>query len=135
MTDVSTRSRAFLATALGAVALGVIVAGAGTIPEAADDGAPTAEHSTTTTVATTAEVATTSTAPPSTTTTTAPVPWGDLAGGPPRAAVTSTGVVLAVLRENADGTFVARTPCGGEATVTWHAAPGGPRRARSRTRR
>ncbi|MET0903007.1 MAG: N-acetylmuramoyl-L-alanine amidase [Acidimicrobiales bacterium] len=31
--------------------------------------------------------------------------------------VTPTGVVLAVLRENADGSFVARAPCGGEATV------------------
>jgi N-acetylmuramoyl-L-alanine amidase len=32
--------------------------------------------------------------------------------------VTPTGVVLAVLRENPDGTFVGRAPCGGEVTVT-----------------
>jgi N-acetylmuramoyl-L-alanine amidase len=32
--------------------------------------------------------------------------------------VTPTGVVLAVLAVNADGTFVARAPCGGEVTVT-----------------
>jgi len=32
--------------------------------------------------------------------------------------VTPGGVVLAVLRANADGTFVARSPCGAEVTVT-----------------
>ena len=114
----STRVRALLVIALVAVALGAIVAGARTLPEGADEVAPTTERVTTTTVTTTTTVATTSTtSPPSTTTTSAPLAWAELAVGPPRAVVTATGVVLAVLRENGDGTFVARTPCGGEATV------------------
>jgi N-acetylmuramoyl-L-alanine amidase len=46
-----------------------------------------------------------------------PVRWPALAGGAPGAVVTGGGIVLAVLRSNADGTFLVRAPCGGEATV------------------
>ena len=73
---------------------------------------PRHDHASTTTT-----VVTTTTASPSTTTTTVPVAWGALAAGPPRAVVDPHGCGLAVLRDNADGTFVARTPCGEEATV------------------
>jgi N-acetylmuramoyl-L-alanine amidase len=59
--------------------------------------------------------ATTTTAP--TTTTTVGPKWPGLASGSPGAVVTGSGVVLAILRTNADGSFVARAPCGGEVTV------------------
>ena len=99
--------RVLAAVALVVAALVAIVAGARTLPEPSQAAATTVP-STTTTVATT----TTTDRRPS-----RPLAWGALAGGPPRAVVTPTGVVLAVLRENADGSFVARAPCGGEATV------------------
>ena len=70
---------------------------------------------------TTTTVATTTTTPPSTTTT-VPLPrWPPSRPEPPRAVVTPTGVVLAVLRDNADGTYVVRAPCGDEVTVRGHA--------------
>jgi N-acetylmuramoyl-L-alanine amidase len=67
---------------------------------------------------TTSPVASTSTRPETTTTAPPPVPWAPVPDGPPRAVVTPTGVVLAVLAANPDGSFVARAPCGGEVTVT-----------------
>ena len=108
----ATRSRVLVGIALVAVAPLAIVAGARALPDPVDQAAPTTTQRSTTTT-----VATTTTVPPSTTTTVARPPWGRLADGPTRAVVTPKGVVLAVLRDNADGTFVARTPCGGEATV------------------
>jgi N-acetylmuramoyl-L-alanine amidase len=91
---------------------GGLVVGARTLP---DDAASTATTATTAPTTTTTVATTTTTAP--TTTTTAGPRWPALADGPPKAVVTPTGVVLAVVRANGDGSFVARTPCGGEATV------------------
>jgi N-acetylmuramoyl-L-alanine amidase len=65
---------------------------------------------------TTTSTTTSATAAPSTTG--APVSrWAPVPFGPAKAVVTPNGLVLAVLASNADGTFVARSPCGGEATV------------------
>ena len=81
--------------------------------------APAANESTTT------STTTTPTAPPPTTATTEPpIAWAPVPDGPPRAVVTPNGVVLAVLAVNPDGSFVARAPCGGEATVTGQALGG-----------
>jgi len=75
--------------------------------------APTTTSATATTIVTT----TTSTAEPSTTSPDPPIGWADLAEGPAKAVVTPNGVVLAVLVANADGSYVARSPCGNEVTV------------------
>ncbi len=70
-------------------------------------------------------VASTTTVPPTTTssapttTTAPPIAWPELPGdGVPRAVTTPGGVVLAALQANADGTFVGRSPCGAEVTVS-----------------
>jgi len=86
-----------------------------------DTAAPVATTSSTTT---TTVLPTTTTAPP--TTTTAPLlAWPALPGdGVARAVTTPTGVVLAVVRANADGTFLTQAPCGGEVTVTGLALTG-----------
>ncbi len=100
-------------------ALVVLVAGVGVALSRRDD-APTstaaAPSSTSTSTSSTTSASTSTTVVPTTTTTVAPIVWPALAGGP-RAVVTSTGVVLAVVRANADGTFVGRSPCGNEVTV------------------
>ncbi|MEO7572706.1 MAG: N-acetylmuramoyl-L-alanine amidase [Acidimicrobiales bacterium] len=110
------------------VALVVLVAGVGLVLARRDDPPTTAaaatsststSSSSTTAASTTTTVAptiTTTTVAPTTTTTVPPIAWPALVGGP-RAVVTPTGVVLAVVRPNADGTFVARSPCGYEVTV------------------
>jgi N-acetylmuramoyl-L-alanine amidase len=115
VSGVATRSRVLLAVALVVVALGAVVVGARAIDTPTEAAGPTS----TTTLATTTTVTTapTTTAPPPTTTTVPSVAWGVLPDGPPRAVITPTGVVLAVLRPNADGSFLARAPCGGEVTV------------------
>jgi N-acetylmuramoyl-L-alanine amidase len=71
-----------------------------------------------TSTTTTTTVASTTTRPPTTTTTEPPIEWSGAPDGPPRAVVTPSGVVLAVLGSNGDGTVVARAPCGGEVTVS-----------------
>ncbi|MFL6205031.1 MAG: N-acetylmuramoyl-L-alanine amidase [Acidimicrobiales bacterium] len=112
-----TRLRVLVGVGLVAAAGAALAAGARALPDDTDSSTATTTSSTTSTsTSTTTASTTTTTLPPSTTTTAAP-PWPALAGGAPRAVTTSTGVVLAVLRANADGTFLARTPCGGEATV------------------
>ena len=113
--SVGTRSRVLIGAVLVVVAGVALFAGARALPEADDE----ATGSTTTAPlpsTTTTSTSTSTTAPPTTTTTVA-TPWPALAPGPPKAVQTATGVVLAVLRANADGTVVARTPCGREATV------------------
>ena len=110
---VGTRLRALLGVALVLLLAGAVVVGARTLPDEAESSA--SSSTTTESTTTTTEPTTTTTAP--TTTTTVGPRWPALAGGPPKAVVTPTGVVLAVLRANGDGTFAARTPCGGEATV------------------
>ncbi|MEQ1788620.1 MAG: N-acetylmuramoyl-L-alanine amidase, partial [Acidimicrobiales bacterium] len=69
---------------------------------------------------------TTTTAAPITTTTEPAVAWPSVPdpGAPARAVVTPTGVVLAVLATNADGSFLARSPCGAEVTVAGQALTG-----------
>jgi len=113
VTGVGTRVRVLMSIAVLLAVAGAVVVGVRTLPERADGHASiaTAPPTTNTTIATT------TTEPPTTTTTAPAVRWPDLAAGPARAVVTGTGVVLAVLREEPDGTYVARTPCGGEATV------------------
>lgn len=71
-----------------------------------------------TTSSTTATTMAPTTAEPHPTTTEPPIEWSAVPDGPPRAVVTPSGVVLAVLASNADGTVVARAPCGGEVTVS-----------------
>lgn len=92
----------------------VLVVGGGGVAVAVttDDGDEPAA-ATTTTVSTT-----TTTDAPTTTSTAPPVRWAAVPEGPARAVVTPTGVVVAVLAANDDGTFAARSPCGGEVTVT-----------------
>jgi len=93
----------------------VLVAAVVAVAASGDDepaAAPTTVSSTTST-----SESTTSTAEPATTTTVPPIAWAPVPAGPANAVVTPNGVVLAVLRANADGTFVTRAPCGGEVTV------------------
>jgi N-acetylmuramoyl-L-alanine amidase len=104
---------------LALVALAIVAVGTGCRDGSRDEAADPAEPSTTTTAP-----ATTTTAPPSTTTTAPPIAWPAIPDGPARAVVTPTGVVLAVLATNPDGSFVARAPCGGEVTVTGQALAG-----------
>lgn len=83
-------------------------------------GSSTAASTTTTTRA-----STTTTEPRSTTTTVSRLAWPPLPDdGVARAVITPTGVVAAVLRTNADGTHLVRTPCGGEAAAAGHAVTG-----------
>jgi N-acetylmuramoyl-L-alanine amidase len=103
-----------LAIALPALAATVIV-----VVVLRDDPRPSAATSDRTSSTTTVTVGpTTTTLRPTTTTTEPPVPWATIPDGPARAVVTPNGVVLAVLRTNADGSYVARAPCGGEVIVT-----------------
>lgn len=76
------------------------------------------------TTSTTATAPTTTAAP--TTTTEPAVAWPAVPGpgAPARVVVTPTGVVLAVLATNDDGSFVARSPCGAEVTVAGQALTG-----------
>ncbi len=107
-----TQLRVLLSVALLLAAAGAVVAGVQSLPDAeqaAPEGPPPRPS-------TTASASTTTTAAP--TTTTPPVAWPELTGDQPRAVTTPTGVVTAVVRVNADGTYVARAPCGGEVTVT-----------------
>ncbi len=100
-------------------ALVLLVAGAVAVVAREDHepaAAPTTS-STTSSTTTTGETTTSTTVPPTTTTTTPPIAWPSVPAGPPKAVVTPAGVVLAVLAANADGTFLARAPCGGEVTV------------------
>jgi N-acetylmuramoyl-L-alanine amidase len=99
---------------VGAVALVLLAGTVGLAVELTGDD-PVASPLVTTTTTTTPPT-TTTTGP--TTTTEPPIAWAPVPAGPPKAVVTPNGVVLAVLRANADGTFVARAPCGGEVTVT-----------------
>jgi N-acetylmuramoyl-L-alanine amidase len=92
------------------------------VATACADGPAAGPVTTTTTMPST--TTTTVARPSPTTTTEPPVAWEAVADGPPRAVVTPNGIVLAVLAANADGSFVARTPCGGEATVTGQALGG-----------
>ena len=79
---------------------------------------PSAAPSTTTTRATTTTIkpATTTTAKPTTTTTAPPIFPALPAGGPAKAVVTPTGIVLPVLGPAAGG-YRVHTPCGNEAVV------------------
>lgn len=101
---------------LAAVAV-LLVGGALAIAQrpAKDDERGSVERASTTTAV---NASTTTTRPPPTTTT---VAWPPVAASEPRAVTTPTGVVLAVLSAHADGTFLARSPCGKEVTV-----PGSP---------
>ncbi len=98
------------------VATLVLLVGAATVVVRQDDDDPGATVTTTTTVR--RPTSTSASEPATTTTTEPPIAWPVVPAGPPKAVETPNGVVLAVLRQNADGTFVARAPCGGEATVT-----------------
>lgn len=82
-----------------------------------DRRASAATTTTTTSVVTATTGGPTTTTSSTTTTTLPPIDWAGLPEGPARAVVTPTGVVLAVLADHGDGTFVARAPCGGEVTV------------------
>lgn len=93
----------------------LVLAGA-TVTACSADGGEAGDITSTSTTA--SSVATSTTAEPSTTTTAPPIEWPSVAAGPARAVVTPTGVVLAVLTVNDDGTYLARSPCGGEVTVT-----------------
>jgi N-acetylmuramoyl-L-alanine amidase len=81
-----------------------------------DAAAPATTASTTTTSS-----STTTTSVP--TTTAPPVAWPQLSTIGPGAVVTPNGIVLAVVRSNGDGSFVARGACGGEVTVTGAPVP------------
>ena len=108
--DVSTRLRNGLIAAVVAVLLlGGALAATQLSPERTAD---TVARASTTTVA---DTTTTVVAP------TATVAWPQVAASEPRAVTTPTGVVLAVLSARADGTFLARSPCGNEVIV-----PGSP---------
>jgi N-acetylmuramoyl-L-alanine amidase len=112
-----TRIRVLLGVAIALVAVGALAVGVAATGGSDDDAAGMTTTVTSATTTTTVATTTTTVVPPTTTTTVPPIAWGALADGPPRAVVTSTGVILAVLRPNADGTFIARAPCGGEVTV------------------
>jgi N-acetylmuramoyl-L-alanine amidase len=109
---VGSRLRGLLSVAIVLLAAGVLAVGARTLPDEAEG----AGGSTTTAPATTSAPSTTTTSQ-ATTTTAPPIAWPALPSGAARAVVTPTGVVLAVERANADGSYVARGPCGGEVTV------------------
>lgn len=106
----STRVRNGLIGAVAVLLLGGAVAAT---QLSGDSPADSVARASTTTVADT-----TTTEPASTNTTLA---WPPVAAAEPRAIATPTGVVLAVLATRADGTFLARSPCGNEVTV-----PGSP---------
>jgi N-acetylmuramoyl-L-alanine amidase len=118
VTDVVPRLRVLLAVALLLASAGTVVAGVRSLPdpEVAEPERPAATSSTTSTSTSTTVRPTTTTAPP--------IEWPALASSEPRAVVTPNGVVLAVLRTNPDGTYVARAPCGGEVTVAGTAITG-----------
>lgn len=111
---------------VGRVASVALAAGA-LLLTGCSSGGSSAAPSTSTTSTVTVTTTTTSTTTPSTTTTTEPpIEWPAVPGpgAPARAVVTPGGVVLAVLAANLDGTVVARSPCGGEATVRGTALTG-----------
>jgi N-acetylmuramoyl-L-alanine amidase len=118
VTDVVPRLRVLLAVALLLASAGTVVAGVRSLPDpqVAEPERPAATSSTTSTSTSTTVRPTTTTAPP--------IEWPALASSEPRAVVTPNGVVLAVLRTNPDGTYVARAPCGGEVTVAGTAITG-----------
>lgn len=105
----------------GLVAALVVLLGAGISAAAlqgGDESATPAPSSTTSSSSSTAGPITTTTVAP-TTTTTPPIAWPALpADGAPRAVVTPTGVVLAVLGTAPDGRFLAQSPCGVDVTVS-----------------
>lgn len=124
MTGMAARFRLLLVAALV-----VLVAGVGVAlsrrgdPPTSTSAPPSSSAVPTSSSTSTTSTTTTTTVAPTTTTTVPPVVWPALAGGP-RAVVTPTGVVLAVVRANADGTFVGRSPCGSEVTVAGTALSG-----------
>lgn len=98
-------------------AAAALVAAAGGVTAAArfDDGDGVSSAPSTTSTA----APPTTSAPTPTTAAKPAVAWPALPiDGVSRALVTPSGVVAAVLRGNADGTYLVRTPCGAEATVT-----------------
>ena len=110
------------------VAAVAVVVIAGGVAYARHSDEPAAAPSTSSTSTSTSAPSTTTTAPSTTTSTTSttvaptttvpPITWPALAAdGSPRAVVTSSGVVLAVLSVLGDGRYVARSPCGNEVTV------------------
>lgn len=107
--------------ALLVAAAGTVAVGVRSLPEP-EQAAP--ERPALTSSSTTTSTSSPATTRPPTTTTAPPVAWPVLSEGGPRAVVTPTGVVLAVLRQNADGSFVGRSPCGREVTVTGEAITG-----------
>jgi N-acetylmuramoyl-L-alanine amidase len=112
VTRVRNRTWVLLVVALVAVAVGVIVAVDRNWSESTAATDPGASSTSTTG----SDAATTTV--PTTTTTTVPLPkWPEPPGGGPGAVVTPTGIPLAVVQDNGDGTYVVRTPCGGNATV------------------
>lgn len=118
MRGLSGRASAVSVTAVAVLVLAVIVAVLRRDDSVAAP-ATTAASSTTASTLTTAPPSTSSTTErPSTTTTAPPIPWAAVpTDGAARAVVTPNGTVLAVLAVNADGSFVARSPCGNEVTV------------------
>jgi N-acetylmuramoyl-L-alanine amidase len=109
-----------------ALAAGLCLLGSGCASPAASPSPSSAppEEPTTSTSLESSSTTTTPTSVPTTTTEPA-LDWPALPDdGVARAAVTSTGVVGAVLRTEADGRFIVRTPCGGEAVVTGTAVSG-----------
>src|SRR4051812_28959966 len=80
--------------------------------------APSTSTSTSSTTTCTTGAPTTTTSPTTTTTTVPAIGWPALpTDGVARAVQTGSGVVLAVVKLNADGSVVARAPCGGQVTV------------------
>jgi len=113
-----------------AAAVTAILAVAGALASCANPDQPeppAAASPSTTTLRSTTTTSTTTTTPPAPTTSTTEVRrvrWPPVPVGPPRAVVTASGVVLAVVRDDGDGRFLARSPCGAEVMVTGTAIPG-----------
>lgn len=101
--------------AVGAVLGALVVVGCGTgdRPELGAAAAETELLVPSATAVDTAAPTTGTPAAPSTTTMLPPVP-GD---GTPGAVVTSTGIVVPVVEARADGTYLVRTPCDGDAVI------------------
>jgi N-acetylmuramoyl-L-alanine amidase len=94
---------------------GALVAGALLVAACSSGGArSSASSGATTTAPTSTTTTTTTTAPPPT----LPAVWtGAGFDGPVRAVVAAGGIVVPVVADNGDGSYVVTTPCGAEATV------------------
>ena len=105
-----------------AAAVAVLAVGLAALGRAGDERA--AAGTTTTTVIvdatglTTRSTVATAAAPSTTSTIVAPaLIWPEVSDGPSAAVRSPTGVIMAVLRDNGDGTVEATTPCGAEVAV------------------